>query len=181
MNQINKFIILCLFIISPISLILTNKSQSSDEKTTLTISEEQIEKGTFEMPYTLAACMIINGIATTSIEWMFESSKPYIGITLEIQYCESSCGAKMLLSDGSKYKDSGVYNVSQEGIYQFLFWNKDSDKERTNITYYMVFDPGIHTPSISGYNIPIIGLITLCIVILLVWKSKKGKQSFQFI
>lgn len=171
------YVTLSLFAILCISPLATNYIQNEEKKTSLNISEELIRSGTFEMAYTLAACMIINGIATTSIEWTFESSKPHIAITLEVQYCEGSCGNVIVLSDGTKHNDSGVYQVEQEGLYQFLFWNKDNDEERTNITYRIVFDPGMLSPTIPSFPPLLLGLVSLSGVMKFVNRLRPKKIS----
>jgi len=168
------WIIVSLFPILCISLIISNDLTDVEERTSLTISDELIRSGTFEMPYTQSACMVINGMATTKIEWMFESSKHYIAITLEIQYCEGTCGEIIILSDGTKHNDSGVYQVESKGLYQFLFWNKDNDEERTNITYYIIFDPEDQAPLISSFPLHLLSLFSLSGIMILVYKLKRN-------
>ncbi len=120
--------------------------------------------------------------ASSAIQWSFNSSKSYVKIKVlamdKPNYIEFSNNrnpsTSYVLSNGDKNSDSGIWTVPKSDTWYIVFWNIDSSKISTSITYEVKFDPVLNPietldlrfllPVFSFLLIVILGIISLNLV-----------------
>ncbi|MFX0036294.1 MAG: zinc ribbon domain-containing protein [Candidatus Hermodarchaeota archaeon] len=120
-------------------------------------------------------------------EWEFSGTNNYVGIRVmamtDIEYSKfQNLGIYYYysLSDGSYYRDSGIFKPPSYDHWYIIFFNNDPDMQTTYLTYDVMLDRGDSGNGFESILYPIIaiiiigGFVGICVGIS--EKSKKKKE-----
>ncbi len=122
-----------------------------------------------------------HGRASNNIKWEFEGSNSYVGIIVLAMDDDEFANFKnkkvytyYILSNGKYYADSGDFDVPYSDTWYILFFNVDSDRQRTNLSYTVEFDP---FPIETFFIIVIVIIIFGCVIGVVVKKNRARART----